>query len=87
MKLDKAFLKTGEGPIHSTWGAIAYDVADMGERLTYAGNMEMVLDANRLSAYGGADGKAADALVGVACKEHGYDKVSHYLCRHIKLGI
>lgn len=101
MKLDKAFLDAVESPIHSTWQAIACDVVGIeGYRSTYSGNMEMVLDANRLTMYGGyfkgwktnsktgvavGAGKAADDLVGQACKEHGYAKVSRFLCRHIKL--
>ncbi len=84
MKLNKDFLKAVEGPIYSTWSAIASDAAELGPS-SNSGNMELCLDANRMVAYGGKNGKAADDLVGEACKEHGYVKVSRFLCKHIKL--
>ena len=85
MKLDQAFVKAVESPVWTTWSAIGYDVAQLEGRMSNSGNMEMVLDAGRMSTFAGEKGKAADALLDVAIKEHGYEKVSRFLCKHIKL--
>lgn len=91
VKLDAAFLEAVKQPIYRTWNAIAADVCGLG-RMSNSGNMEMVLDANRMAMYGGGYGKTgkhegvvADELVGSAIMQHTYTKVSRYLCKHIKL--
>jgi hypothetical protein len=84
MKLDKTFLEAVQGPIWNTFDQIAHDACELGCKRN-SEFMELVLDANRLSMGAGEKGKAADKLVGVACDEHGYAKVSKFLCKHIKL--
>jgi len=85
MNLDAQFLEAVKSPIQQTWEAIAYDVAKLGGRQSNSSNMEMALDADRIVMYGSEKGKAADALLNEAFKEHGYQKVSRFLCKHIKL--
>jgi uncharacterized membrane protein YcaP (DUF421 family) len=81
MKLDQEFLEKVRGPIQSTWQYIYPDA----EVSSNAEAMELVLDANRMETNLGAAGKAADQLISEACKEHGYQKVDKFLCKHIRL--
>jgi ribosomal protein S3 len=81
MKLDQEFLEKVRGPIHQTWQYIYPDA----EVSSNAEAMELVLDANRMEMNLGEKGKAADKLIAEACKEHGYQKVDRFLCKHIKL--
>jgi hypothetical protein len=94
-KLDKAFLEVVSGPIYGTWNEVAADVASLGGRMTYSGNIEVCIDADRL--WYGKQGRigdsgyekavAADEAVRVAIDTHGYEKVLRFLARNIKLGV
>lgn len=46
-KLNEAFLKIVSGPIYATWEYVASDLP-AGERMSYAGAIEVCLDADRL---------------------------------------
>ena len=86
-KLDKTVLEQLRGPILRVWNYIGDEslslAQECGERLSNAGAMEGCIDANRLSDCG--QSPVADRLVSELINEHGYSKVSKFLCRHIKL--
>jgi len=86
MVLDKNVITQLSSAIQNVWNEIGSDVmqcdAECGENTTNAGAMESVLDADRLLTSGE---KEAHALATSLMKEHGYDKVSKFLCKHIKL--
>jgi hypothetical protein len=84
VNLDQNFLDAVRGPILTTWDYIAADAYQLGGRITNSGCMELVLDADRLT-YAGATGKAASELVSQAIAQHGWTKVSRFLCSKIKL--
>lgn len=86
-KLDDAFFQKVSGPMLATWSAIASDASQLEGRMTQAGAMELVLDADRMATYGGREGKAANDLVSKACELHGYDSVSRFLRRRIKFDL
>jgi hypothetical protein len=81
MKLDKAFLKEVAGPIGDCWQQIYPDaeVSNSEEAI------ELVLDANRMTTLLGKEGEQADAVIGRAIDEHGYEKVLSFLAREIPL--
>lgn len=66
----------------STYHAVGNDVEDslagerMSEKNRRACMVETILDANRMSMYGGADGKVADAECHQLIKDHGWPVVS-----------
>jgi hypothetical protein len=74
--------------IGSTWSAIGVDciMATGGGELDSETAMECVLDANRMTTFGGASGAAADALVSEAIIAHGYGTVLTHLACHFNLG-
>lgn len=86
MKLDDEFLNQVSGPIEDVWQQIASDAMavsqEMGEEMSNAEAMELVLDADRLTTFGHP---AEDQLIEAAIKEHGYDKVGRFLRKHIRL--
>ncbi len=85
--LNKALADKLHGPIMRVWNYIGYEsmqlAQECGERMTNAAAMEGCIDANRLS--GCANDPVSDQLVSDLIDEHGYDKVSKFLCKHIKL--
>ena len=74
--------------VTSTWSAIGLDciMATGGGDFDSETAMECVIDANRMTTYGGASGAAADALVSKAIATHGYSTVLTHLSRHFNLG-
>lgn len=70
--------------IGRTWNAIGPDAVALGVE-TSDEAMEMVLDADRLTTFGGPDGKAADDLVGEAVMRWGWLPVVERLAELIPL--
>ena len=85
--LNKDLAEKLRGSIMRVWQYIGDEsmalAEECGERMTNAGAMEGCIDANRLSDCG--KDPASDRLVSDLINEHGYSKVSKFLCRHIKL--
>lgn len=80
MMLDNAFVAQVKDPIIRTFQYLATDLQE--DDLSAKQAMELTLDSNYLTTNGYPD---ADALVGVAIKEHGWKKVVNYLHKQIRL--
>jgi hypothetical protein len=87
-KLDEAFVRLVERPIHACWGEIAYDVP---EPVSNADAIELAIDADRLKTFSGSHrrdveaARAADAAIGEAIAAHGYSKMLRFLAKHVRL--
>lgn len=77
------------GPVRQTWEVIGGDTeaacAEDGTRLTNAMAVEVSLDANYMSMYGGAEGKAADKALADACKAGHYTQIFRRMCKELRL--
>jgi hypothetical protein len=81
LKLDQEFLNQVRPAIVKCWNYIA---ADIDWNCSNAEAIELCLDADRISTLVDG-GKAIDELIRQADKEHGYQKVEKFLCKHIQL--
>lgn len=83
MELNKASVEILRHPLHHVWNSIGYDMQEVcsesGDVIDAAYIIEVCIDANRLSTYGGDDGEAADKVVLQLIKEHGYRNVVKFL--------
>ena len=83
MKLTKDNVEVLRHPLHHVWNSIGHDMydacAESGDVMDAAYIIEVCIDANRLSTYGGDDGEAADKVVLQLIKEHGYRNVVKFL--------
>ena len=93
-KLGKPFLEVVGRAIYAAWNDIAYDLSQCEGKLTYAGNVEACIDADRLwfnrspsHTKSFAEGVIADRAITLAIDVHGYGTVLRFLARHIKLSI
>ena len=81
MKLDDEFTEAISSAFYNCWQAIAPDC----EGFTDEECVECVIDANRMTIYGGEQGTEADALVEQAVIEHGYEEVLNFLSKKFQL--
>jgi len=81
MKLDATVITELKQPILATWNYIGSDAMEFVQSNAEA--MEMVLDAGRLTTCGNSP--RAQELIDVLFKEHGYSKVSKFICKNIRL--
>jgi hypothetical protein len=79
------FIELVRSPIERTWDAIASDVLELEGKMDNETAVECAIDANRVAAYGGHDGPAADALIREQCATHGYGVVLAALAAAIQL--
>lgn len=100
-KLNKDFLELVRGPICQSWQYVAQDWPE-GEKVTYAGAIEVSIDADRIwtnvyppSSTNQSERRVrqwkeavfAEAAIRQACKVHDYGKVLRFLAKHIKLSL
>jgi len=90
MKLDKDTLAKISPAINRTWDQLAGDTMAMYSepgcgRPTNKGLLELTLDANYISMYGGTGGEEVDKIVTELIKEHSHKKVINWLSRNINL--
>lgn len=75
--------------IHQVWQSIGDELVmcceEAGEPLTNEGAIESVIDADRMSSFLGAKGKAADAEIAGLIKQHTYAVVMRELNKQIRL--
>lgn len=95
--LDQAVIDALQRPLYNTWNAIGWDIeeaaATMEEEVTNYAAIESCIDADHMTMYGAGTGgesfgtpgpgKDATDFVRKLFKQHGYDKVMKFLCKHI----
>lgn len=80
--MNEEFIDLIREPLYQSWAAVEPDAEEASDN-EYA--VEIAMDANRLSYFGGPEGKVAEEALMALLPVHGWAKVVSFVAKHVHL--